>query len=415
MLGRALDDSYASEVRRHITLLTVARLCANACYRFAPPFLATIARGIDVSLNDIGIAVAIAELAGLASPATARLVDRLHRRTAMAAGLLIVGIGTVLAASSQGLVWFTVALVIISQSKVMFDLGLGSWIADHVSYDRRSRVVGLTETSWAFGLLIGVSAMGLATAAGGFRFGFLTGAAGVAVLAVLVRRSLPDDQHSVHTARRGAGGGGLPGKVNPTGKVDRRGWTVIAGAVTLMAASQNLFVTFGSWLEDSFGFGAAGISAVVFGLGLGELLASVTSAGRTDRWGKEWSTAMGALAMVPAALALSVWNDHLALGLVFLVIAIGAFEFSIVSALAIGSQLVPGSPARGLALMIGGGTLGRAIASVPATRLYEHSGIGWPAAICAACAAVTAAAMLLARKPVTAAATTAMTTDGHPS
>lgn len=407
MLGRALDDSYAIEVRRHITLLTVARLCANACYRFAPPFLATIARGIDVSLNDIGIAVAISELAGLASPATARLVDRLHRRTAMWAGLALVGGGAALAASSQGLIWLTVALVMISQSKVMFDLGLGSWIADHVSYDRRSRVVGLTETSWAFGLLIGVSAMGLATAAGGFRLGFLTGAAGVVVLAVLVRRSLPDDQHSVRTARRGAGVGG------PPGKVDRRGWTVIVGAVTLMAASQNLFVTFGSWLEDSFGFGAAGISAVVFGLGLGELLASVTSAGRTDRWGKEWSTAMGALAMVPATLALSVWNDHLGLGLVFLVIAIGGFEFSIVSALAIGSQLVPGSPARGLALMIGGGTLGRAIASVPATRLYERSGIGWPAVICAGCAAVTAAAMLLARKPMTATATTAATTDDH--
>ena len=57
MLGRALDDSYAPEVRRHLTELTVSRMIGSACYRYAAPFLATIARGIDVSLQEIGIAI----------------------------------------------------------------------------------------------------------------------------------------------------------------------------------------------------------------------------------------------------------------------------------------------------------------------------------------------------------------------
>ena len=35
----------------------------------------------------------------------------------------------------------------------------------------------------------------------------------------------------------------------------------------LMAASQCMFVTFGSWLDDDFGFTEAGIAAVAFGLG----------------------------------------------------------------------------------------------------------------------------------------------------
>jgi hypothetical protein len=48
--------------------------------------------------------------------------------------------------------------------------------------------------------------------------------------------------------------------------------------------------------------------------------------------------------------------------------------------------------------MIGGGTLGRAIASVPATRLYERSGIGWPATLCAILAMLTAVAMLSSRR-----------------
>jgi predicted MFS family arabinose efflux permease len=161
-----------------------------------------------------------------------------------------------------------------------------------------------------------------------------------------------------------------------------------------MASSQFLFVTFGGWLEDSFDFTPAALSAVTFALGLGELVSSVTSARRTDRWGKERSAAMGAGLMVPSAIGLALWHDHLAVGLLFLVIAVTGFEFAIVSALAIAGTLVPESPARGLGLMIGAGTLGRAAASIPATRLYERSGLGWPAMMSATLATCTVIAML---------------------
>jgi hypothetical protein len=66
-----------------------------------------------------------------------------------------------------------------------------------------------------------------------------------------------------------------------------------------------------------------------------------------------------------------------------LLIAIIAFEFAIVSAIPLATEAVPGSPARGLALSLGTGTLGRATMSVVATRLYVDRGMGWPAAICA--------------------------------
>src|SRR5215203_619614 len=59
VLGRFLDDSFAPEVRSGVTTLTVARLSANSCYRYSAPFLATIARGLDVSLEQVGVALAI--------------------------------------------------------------------------------------------------------------------------------------------------------------------------------------------------------------------------------------------------------------------------------------------------------------------------------------------------------------------
>lgn len=395
MLQRAVDSLLAGEdapeVRRHVGALTLARLTANTCYRFAPPFLATIARGLHVSLDQIGVALAVTELAGLLSPVTARGIDRLPRRTAMACALVGVAAGTGLAAASSGVVVFAIALVLLSQSKVAFDLALGSWIADHVPYERRSRVVGITETSWALGLLVGVSVAGVITGLTNWRVGYATAGGAVALMAVVVWRRLPRDPVS-HS----------PEPPMVTGR-DRfrfgaRERLVVVAAFGLMSSSQSLFVTFGSWLEDAFSFRPAAISAVVFGLGLGELAASVTAAHRTDRWGKLRSTMAGAGLLVPAGIGLAVLHDHLVPGLIALAIGICGFEFAIVSLIAVGSTLVPGSPARGLALMLTGGTLGRAIASVPATRLYDRHGMAWPALQSAGLAMITVVALGLAER-----------------
>ena len=157
MLDRVLDDTHSPEVRRVVPTLTLARFAANAVYRYAPPFIATIARGLDVDIADIGVALAIAEASGLASPLVGRLVDRIPRRVAMTGGMLGMAAGAVVAGASPGIAWFSVGLLILAITKIVFDVGLIAWTADHVPYERRGRVVGVIETSWALGLLIGVS------------------------------------------------------------------------------------------------------------------------------------------------------------------------------------------------------------------------------------------------------------------
>ena len=387
MLHRLLDDDDLPEVHRNLVPLTLARLAGNACYRYTYPFVALIASGLDVSLGRMGVALAFAELAGLLSPLTGRLADHLGQRQAMAGGLASVALGATLAASAQHVVWLALALVVLSQSKVLFDLGLTTWIAEQVPYERRGRIVGLTETSWAGGLLIGVSTMGLITAVTNWRVGYLTGAIAALVMATVVYRRVTPLPARHERPERAA-----------TGRIPRWGIAAVLSVTCLMGASQALFVTFGSWLEDTFGLGAVGLAAITVALGLGELFASLTSARNTDSWGKELSTAGGAALMVPTGLVLAVWHDQMAVGIVLLVIAILGFEFAIVSSLAIGSRLVPGSPARGVGAMIAAGTSGRALVSVPATALYERSGFGWPAALSALLACGTIVGMLTLRR-----------------
>ena len=149
----------------------------------------------------------------------------------------------------------------------------------------------------------------------------------------------------------------------------------------LMASSQTMFVTFGSWLEDEFGFTEAGIAAVAFGLGAFELLASVTSARRTDVWGKERSAIGGTMLIVPAGVLLALLHTHQVPGLVLLGLFLLGFEFAIVSLLPLAANLIPESPGRGLGIVLAGGMLGRASMSVVATAAYDRFGIEVPALV----------------------------------
>ena len=138
-----------------VPALTVARLAANAVYRYTPPFIATIARGLDVDLTDIGrrprrhraVRPGVAARRPARRPAS-RVASPMagrdgrhgrrhrgrrgqHRRRRVRRWPADAGASPRSCSTSASI----------------------AWIADHVPYERRGRVVGIIETSWALGLL----------------------------------------------------------------------------------------------------------------------------------------------------------------------------------------------------------------------------------------------------------------------
>ena len=368
MLHRLLDDSFDHEIRSNITAVTIARLVANAAYRFAPLFLATIARGFDVPLSTLGFAVFISELSGFASPFAGRLVDRLTHRNSMVLGLIGSALGCTIAAISTSPLLFAVGVTVLALTKQSFDLGLGAWIADHVPYTQRGKIVGLTETAWALGLLIGVSVMGLITAATNWRIGFA-----FAVLCLLISTYVIYVRVTNHDKAAHESHSSTPQRV--TGNA----WFVVATMFCIMSSAQNLFVTFGAWLEDEFQFGAARLAVAGFSLGLVELVASVSSSRQTDKWGKERSVAFGAMLIVPAGILLNFGSHNFTIGIIAVFIYFLGFEFSVVSLLPLATSLVPNNPGTGLGWVLGAGTLGRAVMAIAATHLFESYGVKGPA------------------------------------
>ena len=387
VLGRRLDDSFAPEVRRNITVITLARLIANACYRFAPPFLAIIVRDFDVSLSEAGFALFVSELTGLASPLIGRFTDRVSHRTSMIVGLVGTAIGCTIAAVSPSLVGFAIGITVLVSTKQSFDIGLGSWIADHVPYRQRGRIVGLTETSWALGLLLGVSIMGIVTALTSWRVGY-----GVAIASTVVITSVIWRRISAEPPARASVVSGVAGRI--TG----RAWLAVLTMFFIMSSAQNLFVTFGSWLADDYGFAAAQLTIVGFSLGAVELFSSLFSANRTDRWGKERSIVLGTALIVPGGLMLAFGSESLSVGLLGLGIYLLGFEFAVVSLLPIASEIVPDNPGTGLGWVLGAGAMGRAVMSLVSTQAYDLGGIAVPGIIGPMLAMCGAASILAYRR-----------------
>ena len=368
MLNRLLDDSFDKEIRRNITAVTIARLVANAAYRFAPLFLATIARGFDVSLSTLGFAIFASELSGFASPFAGRIVDRLTHRNSMVLGLVGSAVGCTIAAVSTSPLIFAVGVTVLALTKQSFDLGLGAWIADHVPYNQRGKIVGLTETAWALGLLVGVSIMGLITAATNWRIGFTFAVLCLIVSMFVIFNRVTNEARVLHESH----------STTPQ-RVTGNSWLVVFTMFCIMCSAQNLFVTFGAWLEDEFNFGAARLAVAGFSLGLVELVASVSSSRQTDKWGKERSIALGALLVIPGGIFLCLGSNNLIIGLVGVFIYFLGFEFSVVSLLPLATSLVPNSPGTGLGWVLGAGTLGRAVMAIVATHLFESFGVKGPA------------------------------------
>ena len=368
MLNRLLDDSFDKEIHRNITAVTIARLVANAAYRFAPLFLATIARGFDVSLSTLGFAIFASELSGFASPFAGRIVDRLTHRNSMLLGLVGSAVGCTIAAVSTSPLIFAVGVTVLALTKQSFDLGLGAWIADHVPYNQRGKIVGLTETAWALGLLVGVSIMGLITAATNWRIGFAFAVLCLIVSMFVIFNRVTNEARVVHESH----------STTPQ-RVTGNSWLVVFAMFCIMCSAQNLFVTFGAWLEDEFQFGAARLAIAGFSLGLVELVASVSSSRQTDKWGKERSIALGALLVIPGGIFLCLGSNNLIIGLIGVFIYFLGFEFSVVSLLSLATSLVPNSPGTGLGWVLGAGSLGRAVMAIIATHLFESFGVQGPA------------------------------------
>lgn len=352
-------QTYRPEVRRALPALVGQRWITNIGIRVMFTFLPSFARGSGLSIEQLGLLLTGRDLAGLAAPATGRLIDR--RGTAPVLGIagFIAATGLLLGAFSA--VGLAVGLVVMGIGKVGFDVGLNSWIGQEVAYERRARAFGQIELTWALAGLIGLPIAGLLIDhVAWWSVPLVLGSASM-LLSFRIRQVVAATETAKTTE-------------TSTAKVKPRVIRMLASLTGLVLASQLLFITHGLWLEDTHGLSPSRIGGVVVLFGIIEMIGTLTTATLTDRVGKRRSVLAGSALLVCGTTGLVLFPDvSLPYGLAILGAAFLGFEFAFVSSLPLIAELQPDARGQVLGYSLAFTTITRALGSFVGTWLYVQT------------------------------------------
>ncbi len=370
-----VDSSFAPAVRQMLPWVILLRLTVNTALRMGYSFLPAFARGAQISNGTMGAVLAARDLSGLAAPLAGRVIDRRGTGRILAAAGAGSAIGMAISATAPlGLI---IGFLIVGFGSVVVNIATGAWIGHAVAYERRGKATGLVELSWGGAALLGIPLMGVLIDAFGWR-------AAPAALAVVAFPA------SLVTSRNSASLSATDPVQSTKPTMTRTAFASLASFALLIASAQFMFIGHGLWLEDTYGLSATGIGLVVFAGAVTEVTATLATSRFTDGLGKQRAIALGTSLMVVAMIALAIAP---AAPLVFAVLFLAAmflgFEFAIVSAISLMSELDPNARAAMVARSTAVSILGRAGVSLVAVGIYERFGFGTLMAIAAAVGVLT--------------------------
>lgn len=348
-----------------LAIYTLIRVVMNTAYRMIYPFLTIFARGLGVDISVISGLVANRAIVGAADPFIFPFIETRGRKFGMLLGLgLFIG-ATALVAIFPSLTTLGIALIVGLVGKAIFDPSLASYVADHISYEKRGRAIGFMEFAWSLAFVIGVPAMGFVIARSKWStpFGLLGGLGVIAFVFIAI--TLIDSAKPVHH-QDGIFGHAKEIVTTPVVLV------ALSIGLSMTAANEVVNLMFGVWLEDSFQLqitALAGASAII---GLSELGGESLVTLFVDRVGKMRAAGVGLLANCAAAILLPLIGRTEIGALIGLFLFYITFEFTIVSLIPLMTEVMPAARATTLSFSGAANSLGRAIGALLAPTLYAY-------------------------------------------
>jgi len=361
----------STRFRVSLGYLTGLRLIINTAARFVSFFLPAIARGLGIPLEQAGDLISIRWAAGLPTPFFVAAMSRGRpRRNLIGLGLGLFAFGALITAATNVYVGAVIGFIVMGVAKPLLDVSSQAYLADRVPYEKRGRVLGIFELTWAGGLLVGAPLAGWMIRTSGWRSPFWLFGILLALGALLLGRLLDKDTGDVH---------GSEGRL----RLDRPSAAFLGVAALYAMAAELMFVVLGAWLEDSFGLSLVAAGGIAVFIGLAELSGEAAMTAFSDRIGKRRSVFAGIMIAGSGFAMFAFTHATLVSGVAAAMIAYFGFELAIVSGVPYASEIHPHARARFLAWMVVGWSLGRTLGSAVGPRLYLGSGIATAALVAA--------------------------------
>jgi predicted MFS family arabinose efflux permease len=351
-----------------VAVFVFVRVVISTTFRMVYPFLSIFAKGMGVDLRTFSYAITARSLMGLISPFLASVADSRGRKTGM-----LIGTITYTIAISLIVIWptypaFFIALSLAFIGYLIFIPSMQAYLGDRVPYEKRGRVLGITEFAWSLSAIIGIPLVGFIIAQAGWLAPFplivLLGALSFLLLAWM----LPKD-----TAPKE----GEAGFLKNLGKVFSYppALAALAMAGLYSAANETVTLVYGVWVEQAFALSIVSLAATALAIGISEFGGEVLVTMFTDKIGKRKAIVIGLIGNCLAALALPFFGRWMVGAMLSLFLFYLTFEFTLVSGIPLMTEILPPARATMMAAHMAVIALGRSVGDLLAPSLFTHSGI----------------------------------------
>jgi predicted MFS family arabinose efflux permease len=347
-------------------IITTARTVINTSIRMVYPFLAIFAAGLNVSVSQVSLAMAISMATAAIGPFVAPIADRHGRRAGMLIGLGLFLLGTLLAGLFPGYPTFFLVILLGNLGNNIFVPAIQAYLSDRTPYKKRGLYIAISELSWAlaFILLVPLAGLIIDKVTWYAPFWILSGLAVLMIVLVLV--FIPNDKDQTPA-----------GEEVPLFADFKKVLTYTPAllgmllGLLIIVGNEMVNVVYGLWIKDSFGLQIAALGAASAVIGFAELAGEGITAYLADHLGKERTIFIGLAASSLFVLTLP-WLGGSVIGvMIWLFLFYFTFEMIIISALPMMSEVMPQARATMMALFIAALSMGRALGDVLGPWLYQ--------------------------------------------
>jgi predicted MFS family arabinose efflux permease len=359
-----MNPNPKSRQAAELALFPLVRGVINTGFRMVYPFLPEIARALNVSIEQVALAITARSVIGISGPLFGSAGDVLGRRRGMLLGLLLFSFGSLAVAFWPTYPGLLIALLLGAVGKIIFDPAMQAYLGDQVEYDRRGRAIAITEFGWSGAALIGLPLSGWIIARAGWMspFGIL-GLLGLG-FALLLLLVLPDARVSA-VVRFSLRDAISTITSNPSALAS------LGIALLLSSGNEVINIIYGVWLDGSWGLQIAALGAASAVIGLAELAGEGIVVLWTDRIGKRRAVGIGLVLIALTSLALPLARSTLIGALIGLFFFYITFEYTFVSLISLVTEITPASRATLMAGNIAAAASGRAIGALLGPLLFK--------------------------------------------
>jgi len=353
-------------------IATLCRLVLNTARRFAYPFAPVLSRGLGVSIPAVTSMIAATQATGIVGVVLGPMADRLGYRRMMLAGLGMLAVGMLAAAFLPVYSVVFIGLVLAGLGKTAFDPAIQAYVSERVPFERRGLAIGVLEFSWAGSTLLGIPLLAILIDRTGWRSPFFVlGALGViGIVAVLL--FIPADSYTSRASKEN------PESVFGAFRVllgNRVARGVLGFIFLVSLGNDNLFVSYGAWLEDAFQVNILLLGAITGAIGFAELLGEGLVVLISDRIGLKRAAIAGVVLCILSYSVLPLVGGALPVAMGGLFMVFLAFEFTVVSGISLSTEALPEYRATMMAAFFAAAGIGRILGALAGGVIWTTMGI----------------------------------------